>query len=269
MSVSSKLVWLEAEVDIIRNRAYRLTRNSVKPLTKEQEEYFRESAEKIRKIRSAYSSYRLNSTGVLVLITLYNILKDTESALQLFDNVFHDAKENPHKYPPIHLNVLYGEAVKLLIKIGGFEQAEILYFERRANFLDGKSNRFQFDQFYVVLKIHSRNYEEALISSYKMLEELQLTRSISPTLRQKLHLTNAYIQFLVKAGKVEGVLPESSDFKVSSFLKKVPTYRYDTGGYGFSVNIAEFIHRLVDKDYDILIDKRESLMSYTCIFRSV
>jgi predicted PurR-regulated permease PerM len=124
---SSEIVRLEAKIDIIQNRVHRIVKKSARSLTMEQETYLEESANFIHDIRLNHSSYRINTTGVLTLILLYNTLKETQKVIQLFEMVIQDAKESPNKYPSRHLNIFYGQAVEQFIKIGEYEKANKLF----------------------------------------------------------------------------------------------------------------------------------------------
>ena len=136
----SEIVRLEAKIDIIQNKILQLNKKTAKSLSSEKEAFLRLSEKQIIEMRENYSSYRLNTIGVLTLILLYNTLKDTKSVIRLFGEVIQDAKNNPHKYPVIHLNVFYGEAIEQFTKIENYEKAEILYRERKEFFQEGGGN---------------------------------------------------------------------------------------------------------------------------------
>ena len=172
-------------------------------------------------------------------------------------------KQYPNKYSEVFSNICYGEGLSLYTKLGEFKKAEGLYEQRISYFKEGTMNWFRFKNLYLILNIHSKNYSKAFSLSNEIIHHPNFFKANTKTLRQRLFITRAFIEILVKAGKIRGVSSSMSSFKIPQFLKEVPTYRYDTGGFGFSVNIAEFIHNLIDKNYGKLIDKRESLITYT------
>lgn len=258
-----EIIKLESKVDIIYINTNRILAKTAKSLTSEQEGYIRESVKFINSVRKEYSSYRLNTAGVLALVRLHLALKDTKGTIHLLEDVITDAKAFPKKYPSPHLNIFYSQAIEQFVKIGDYKRAESLSKERKFHFEQGSLNWAAFNQMFVILKIHSKDYKKAYLATQEFSKYLNLnTSSSQSSFQQHIHIINGFVHFLAKAGKVEGVAPEESNFTVKEFIKNVPNYKIDTGGFGFSVNVVEFIHGLVDKDYSKLIDKRDSLNTY-------
>ncbi|HKK73952.1 MAG TPA: hypothetical protein VJ953_02670 [Saprospiraceae bacterium] len=254
----------EARIDIIYNQYLRMTgEKTAKTLTSEEEKILQSGIRQINDIRAKHSSYRLNTMAVVTLTKLYEELKNVDGSLQLLEKVIEDAKRHPSKYPSLYLNVFYGQAVENYTKTKKHARAEDLYHTRKDYLKEGGPNWFPFNALYVILMMHSKQYKAAFEMSQKLINHPKFIRGLSPAFQQRIHLINASVHILVKSGKVEGVLPEEHPFSVKKFIKSVPSFKIDTGGFGFVVNINTFIHWLADKNYDTLIDKRESLITYT------
>lgn len=210
-----------------------------------------------------YSSYRINTMGVLTLLGLYAELRDAGDPLDLLEEVIEDAREHPSKYPPIYLDIFYGKAIEGYTKMKKHKRAEQLYHARKDYLKEGGPNWFPFNALYIILMIHSKQYKAAYEKDQKLIHHPAFIRGLSPAAQQRIYIIDAYVLILVKSGKVDGLLAADYRFNERKFLKKVANFKTDTGGFGVSVNIALFMHWLIDKNYDALIEKRESLITYT------
>ena len=254
----------EAKIDIIYNRYLKMTgEKTAKALSLEEEKHLQNYIEEINEIRAKYSSYRLNTMAVVTLTKLYAELKNINGSLQLLEVVIKDAEKNPSKYPSIYLDVFYGQAIEDYTKAKKHLRAEKLYEARKNALQEGGPNWFPFNALYVILMLHSKQYRAAFEMSQQLISHSNFIRGLSPAFQQRIHIINAFVYILAKSGKVEGFAPQENVFNVKKFINSVPSFKFDTGGFGFSVNIALFIHWLIDKDYDALIEKRESLITYT------
>ena len=259
LSEYSRILVKETEVEIIQQKVIRINKNTAKSILDTEEKKLLEYSERIDQIRSEYSTYKINSIGIFTQILIFSFLKDTVRMKKIIEDSIKRIKQYPNKYSEVFSNICYGEGLSLYTKLGEFKKAEGLYEQRISYFKEGTMNWFRFKNLYLILNIHSKNYSKAFSLSNEIIHHPNFFKANTKTLRQRLFITRAFIEILVKAGKIRGVSSSMSSFKIPQFLKEVPTYRYDTGGFGFSVNIAEFIHNLIDKNYGKLIDKRESL----------
>lgn len=90
-------------------------------------------------------------------------------------------------------------------------------------------------------------------------------KHFTETHEQTWHLKEAFIQFLIKSGKIN---PQESQakplrtFKLSRFLNEIPEISKDKRGYNITVNILQMLFLIVDEKYDQVLDKLSSLKQY-------
>jgi len=114
------------------------------------------------------------------------------------------------------------------------------------------------------LYLISGNYQKAYDLCCQALNEQQVFSKLHSSTQQKWFIKEAFIHFLVKAGKID---PSQSiytarRFRIAKFLNEVPEFSSDKRWRNIPILIIQLLLLLQNKDYGTVMDKVEALNAY-------
>ncbi len=124
-------------------------------------------------------------------------------------------------------------------------------------------NWFSVQETYINLCLHTQNYQQA----YDILCVVTSSKNYTslPNLhKEAISLLEAYINFLIKIGKIDTSLSKYTlrRFRVSKFLNEVPFFSLDKRGQNIPILIIQLLFMLHQKKYDMVWDRVEALNAY-------
>jgi hypothetical protein len=123
------------------------------------------------------------------------------------------------------------------------------------------NNWFIYKEYYFILSMHTRRYEEA-DATLKLVHSIPHFKMLNRNRQEKWIIFEAYnhiIQLAFAQAKGE---PVRMKFKLSKFLNDIPTYNKDKEGFNTAVLIIQIMLLLLDRKYTSLPDKIEALKRY-------
>lgn len=111
----------------------------------------------------------------------------------------------------------------------------------------------------IVVCLHSAAYQEA----YDIYNAHLQKKYPSKNIKEYWSIIRAYLYFLVKRGKI--VAYQKERFYLGKFMNEVPLYSKDKSGNNINILIAQILINMQRERYIPIIDKIDSLRSYTSV----
>lgn len=123
---------------------------------------------------------------------------------------------------------------------------------------------FHITSYLYLNQVHLSEY----IQLYKLTRDVFLNKHLPkfPYFHEQWIVREAFLHFLIRGGKVELTSEEKKSLKpfvLSRFLNSVPLHSKDKSGQNVSIIVVQILYLLLDKKYDKIIDKIDSLTQYT------
>jgi tetratricopeptide (TPR) repeat protein len=128
----------------------------------------------------------------------------------------------------------------------------------------GTRNWFNTTSLYFLSLISQRDYNSLYTLSAKILSNKNLSKF--PYFEEQWKLREAYLNFLIRMGKIE--IPKEEKqvlkaFSLSKFMNSVPFHSKDKSGQNISILVIQILFLLLDNKYGQIIDRVDSLTQYT------
>ena len=118
--------------------------------------------------------------------------------------------------------------------------------------------------YYFGWAVVTKNFDEMLKATYMATSNRKLKDY--PLLFETWSIKESYVQILVQLDLVDSKYLENyklKKFRLTKFLNDVPEYSKDKRGLNVSILIAHFIHLLIKKEYDLILNKIDNLRQYS------
>lgn len=224
---------------------------------------FHKYYKKVNKIRIKYTTYKTLVSSFLVSLFYYEIQNDWNKLSELCDEIIQYLDENPKFLNLLLITSVYARKVETSIFLRRFKSGE--EYAIAASEQVPKTNLiwFRIQNLHFILLIHSGQFEKAK----RLYEQNVGDKSIfsfQPNL-EILKIHEAFIHYLLRIGKIQQGPEDKAlkPFRLGKFLNEVPIYSKDKRGSNITILILQILFLLEDKKYDAIIDRAESLKSYS------
>lgn len=216
--------------------------------------------DQVREAMDKHDSYYLHLCGRLIEISIYTSVNDYENTLDVCDRgiAFFDKKPFVANVP---LQVFHYQKFICHVQMRQFEQALAEAELCLQHMEEGSFNWFKVFELYFLLYMHSREYEEAeeVFQRATTHDDFQ---KLPSNIQETWKISEAYLYFLEKADQLSAGEPRHDKFRLARFLNEIELFSKDKQGMNIPVILVELLIRLVDKDYDGYIDRREAVNKY-------
>lgn len=220
-------------------------------------------SEQIAPLVKKYPSYKLRYLAFLIDATYYEIIPDYENLLKTGEEALLYFEEKGQMVP---ITSVFSFSVRVLIchiKLTNYEKAREIIPKCFSYVREGSNNWFLLLEYCIMLSIHSKNFQEAY-TYYKKAAEHSEFRRLYEGISEHWIIHEAYIYYLISVHRIN---PETNNpvrqFRLARFLNEVPSYVKDKRGANISIIILQILFLLQQKKYGEIIDKMESLQTYT------
>ncbi|MEZ5042057.1 MAG: hypothetical protein R2828_19325 [Saprospiraceae bacterium] len=141
-------------------------------------------------------------------------------------------------------------------------KATILYCQTL--FFKTTYNWFKINELYFMLCTHTKNYDKAL----EIFEETvgnQHFAAQPKSLREPWKIYEAWLYFLTKSSAITTADSSKNtelDFRINKYLNEVPIFSKDKRGLNIPILISQIMLLLLQKKYDVILDKIEAIAKY-------
>ncbi len=226
-----------------------------------------ESAEKYsRKLESMmmeFQSYRFSFHAYLVISMAYELKNDYKGNLRISK----EALKFFNKKNQIASNtILIGFQIKTLVSniyLGKYDEANHNTRKLESLTLEGSNNWYHALDYTMILFFHSKKYNDAFETLQKAIKHPNFKNQYG-NISEHWRIHEAFIYLLIQLKKINPSEETNlKKFRVKKFLNEVPTYTKDKLGANINILILHVLFLLQQKKYDEIIDRMESLKTYT------
>jgi len=124
----------------------------------------------------------------------------------------------------------------------------------------GNYNWFVLNIYYILTLIHCKNYSDCYPHLLFILKYPTFGKQPS-IIKESIYIIEAYTNFLIKVGKIK--IENPKEFRLSKFFNQVPEFTKDKQGINIPIILVQILFFLVEKSYNKLIDRMDSLNLYS------
>lgn len=222
-----------------------------------------EYSQKLRLGQKNNKSYTYNRLAYTIHSTKYILEKKFKQAITNADEALEFLEEMKFPYD-IHLRNFYSDKAIANMLLGNYQIADIILNDAIARMRKKTQNYIRFHYYKYLNFSHWKNYEE-LYSVVNIVFSNSFVKKLTSEY-QKWKIREAYVRFLVEAGKVDfdkiGTEPPNK-FRLARFLNEVPIYTRDKRGFNISILVIQMLFFIVRRNYDKVIDRIDALNQYS------
>lgn len=219
--------------------------------------------EAISEYMERYDSYQLQLCGWLIRLSVFTVVNDYESTLDLCEEAIGFFKQKEY-VASVPLQVFLYQKCVCLGQLRHFDELEECIQDCLIHIEAGKLNWFKLHELKFLYYAHNSKYAEAF-SLLTMVMGHKSFPQLPGNIQETWLISEAYLIFLKEAGqlKIEDKKAEStSNFRLAKFLNEIEIFTKDKKGMNVPVLIAEFLFKLVTNKHDELIDRAEAINKY-------
>lgn len=221
--------------------------------------YYNELRGKVK----THSSYKLDLNSYLLFILYFELQNDFKNTLIVCNEAIARFELRPHIVSKtVMANFLFRKLICQII-LSKFEEGEDTALRCLDLEPQGSINWFLALDYYIRLLLYSKQLNKA----YGIFQIGINHQNIEKQYRGysehwKIH--NAFFHYLIQIGKIEKEnIKKGKNFRLSKFLNEVPTYSKDKRGVNIPIIILQILFLLEKNKFGEIIDKTESLKTYT------
>lgn len=147
------------------------------------------------------------------------------------------------------------------IHLGRYDEAKSGIERCLSIITEGRQNWFKTFELNMTLCLHTRHYDEAWEVFQKATSHKGFTK-IPRHWQETWKIFEAWLWFLKEAGQVKSGSKPMKAFKASKFLNEVSEFFKDKRGMNVPIIIVQIAIALLEKKYDIVMDRVEALSKY-------
>lgn len=209
-----------------------------------------------------FDSYRIHLCGNLIRLMIYTTLNDYSHTINLCWEAIAFFKSKPY-LAAVPMQIWYYQLMICCIQIKDYTQGQEVADKCLTMMEEGSFNWFKFKELNLMLSMHTRQYPKAYQIFNEVLNHIRF-KFLPATVKESWKLFGAYIHYLVELNKIE-TKPEDlyfNKFRLGRFLNNVPTFSKDKKGMNIPVLIIHILFMILQKKYDLAIDRIESIEKY-------
>ncbi len=255
---------LQAEIQVEKYYAtimnHFVASKATKPEIKDEVE---QCAKQIEELFKEISSPRFNFFGYLILTLRYEVANDYKNTLKICEKALAYFEPIASK---VSIGNIFSFALKVLayeIYLGNFEAAKIAAEKCFQFSREGTYNWFLTCDYAIISGFHSKNFQDAYLFYDKAASHSNFEKQPSST-RERWYILEAYIYYFLFTKKL--TVSDQNTFKkfrLSKFLNNVPVHFKDKRGANVSIIVLQILFLLQQKKYNEIIDRTDSLKTYT------
>ncbi len=220
-------------------------------------------AEELEEVIQKYHSYRLHLFAFTVMALRYELANDQENTIATCQRAMDYFEHKKHLASRQAMFTFSFRMLSAYILLRRLEEGEKVA-ERCLELVDeGLFNWYRVVEYQFILYLHSEQYQKAY-KVYRLAVGHESFSKQYQSIQETWYIYEAYINYFISIGIIEGAGGQAGGkFRVSKFLNEVPTYSKDKRGRNISILILQVLFLLQQKQYGKIIDRMESLRTYT------
>lgn len=167
------------------------------------------------------------------------------------------------KTPEKHLSLFYSNLSIAQLYLKDYKAA-IQTLNCSAKYMKIGSHNWAKEQ---IVKVAVHNYNHSYTDAYQITLEVvnhKNFKKLRRVVQEEWHIICAFMSLLIKLGKINPDVTDQkiSGFRLNKFLNEIPIYSKDKAMTNATILIAHICHLIVDKKYNLAIDRIEAIERY-------
>lgn len=222
---------------------------------------------KLQKLKKKAQSYRFDYMFYQISILRFEVVNDYENTLKtcLEALAFFQSNTEYEAQSQTVIVAFMNKSLGCYIRLQQYKEGEEMAKRAKKSAMEGSPGWFDSMGYYLTICFHSRQYQQAY-QIYKEVTGHPKFKQLFKNQSEVWIIFQAYIHYFIVLGKIKPDLETKESlgkFRPSKFVNQVPTYSGDKSGANISVLILQTLFLLVQGDYNNIIDRVESLNTYT------
>lgn len=218
--------------------------------------------EGIEEVMQKYGSYRIHLCGNLIKLMIYTTLNDYTRTINICKEAiaFFEAKPYDATVP---MQIWYYQLMICCIQARDYREGQAVAKKCLEMLEEGSFNWFKFKELSLTLSLHTQQYQNAYHIFLGVIDHMRF-KFLPATVKEGWKLFGAYIHYLIELQKIEPIAADNyfNKFRLGRFLNDVPTFSKDKKGMNIPVLVVQILFMILQKKYDLAIDRIESIEKY-------
>jgi hypothetical protein len=214
-------------------------------------------------LRQNCSTYMFMSFWYYLNLLKYQTIFDYKNALIICEEGIQHFKQKKYN-ATAPLIVLMNHKLISQIQLRYYEEGKITANEVLKLQIEGTHNWYKTLEQHMMLAFHTREYGEAY-QVYQTAVSHRDFKFLKGGNLEMWQLYEAYLCFVLKIGKIQGMTFETSafkTFKLTKFLNNISQFSSDKKGRNIPMLIIQYALQLTEKNRDQLVDRIEAMEQY-------
>lgn len=218
--------------------------------------------QRLKPLMEQFDAYKLHLCGQLIRIMKFMSQHDYQSTATICKDAILFFQQKPYQ-ARIALQILWHQQLVCHIQLKQFEEGKRVAKACLELIPEGNYNWFKQQELFLLLALHTQNYEEGYKIYRDTMEQKRFT--FLPQRTQELwRIYNGYLHYLLQLKKIPA--PDSvlvkKQFRMGKFLNEVPIYSKDKRGMNIPILIIQILFLILNNQYDKAIDRIEAIEKY-------
>jgi hypothetical protein len=221
------------------------------------------AVQELEPLRQNCSTYMFMSFCYYINLAKYQTIFDQRNAIKMCEEGIAYFRQKPYAaHAP--LIVLLNQKLICQIQLRLYDAGKMTAREVLTLHVDGTRNWYKTLEQHMMLAFHTQEYADAY-EVYKMAVNHRDFRFLKAADLEIWLLYEAYLCLVVKMGKIQNVIFETShfkNFKLSKFINNISQFSGDKKGMNIPMLIVQYLLQLTEKDRGQLIDRIDAMEQY-------
>lgn len=232
----------------------------LKALNKNSYEESSKYFEELRPFLEKYHSPRLYYLANLIRVVGHLSINDYESTIKICQEALDFFKQKNYSYGSPIVSFSHNMLLSY-IQLKDFKHGKIAALNALGSVRPGYYSWYLNQELYLTLSLHAKEYQEAYIIFNQVINHHRFNAQRTGQ-KERWLIHQAYIHFLIAAGKIQPEEKEKRKFRLGKFLNSVPIYSKDKRGLNIPILVAQILFMIINKNYDDSIERFEAIKKY-------
>lgn len=205
-----------------------------------------------------FSSYKLQMYGYLIGLLRYTSINEYESAKNYCSEAISFFNNRPYE-ARTPLQIFHYQNLICNIQLRQFEAGQVSAHKCLRYMKEGTFNWFKYQELFLHLSLHSREYLEAEKTLQYILKHPRF-EFLPGNTRELWTIYQSYIYYLHTMGKVKSSIGEK--FNLARFERQTPIFSKDKGGLNIAIIVIRQLILLKQRNFRRIIDELDAVNQY-------
>ncbi|GJM17776.1 MAG: hypothetical protein DHS20C13_31030 [Thermodesulfobacteriota bacterium] len=220
-------------------------------------------AKELKNLLKRHESYQLYFLSYLVFILRYQVANDYKNIIKVSNEAIQYFETKKHLVSKAAIFHYAFKMTSAYIQLKNYPKAEEMAKKCLDHVDEGISNWYTALDYNILVSFHSKKFQQAYYTYQKAVNHSSFSQQYK-YISERWKTLEAFIYYLIIKGLVKpDEKSQLKKFRIKKFLNEVPNYSKDKRGNNITILILHVLFLLQQQKYDEIIDRVESLKTYT------